>query len=62
MTARPHDRTTARPHDCTNKEGAAQLSKILSEYGYTTPTVEVQSGIHLKPGITYLGKSNFMQE
>lgn len=44
----------------TNKEGAEQLSKILTEYGYTTSTVAVEAGLHLKSGIAYLGKDNFI--
>lgn len=44
----------------TNKDGARQLSAILSKYGYTTSETEVESGLHLKSGIAYLGKGNFI--
>ena len=44
----------------TNKEGAAQLSGILAGYGYTSSTVNVQAGLHLKSGIAYLGKGRFI--
>lgn len=44
----------------TNLEGARQLSEILSEYGYTTSEVEVGSGLHLKSGIAYLGRGNYI--
>jgi len=44
----------------TNREGARQLSSILSKYGFTTSEVEVGKGLHLKSGIAYLGKGNFI--
>jgi dimethylargininase len=44
----------------TNKRGARQLSAILSKYGYTASETEVGSGLHLKSGIAYLGKGNFI--
>ena len=44
----------------TNREGARQLSAILSKYGYTASEREVRSGLHLKSGIAYLGKGNFL--
>jgi dimethylargininase len=44
----------------TNKDGARQLSAILSKYGYTASETEVGSGLHLKSGIAYLGKGNFI--
>ena len=44
----------------TNREGARQLSSILTRYGYTTSETEVGSGLHLKSGIAYLGKGNFI--
>ncbi len=44
----------------TNREGARQLSAILSKYGYTTSEIEVGAGLHLKSGIAYLRKGNFI--
>jgi len=44
----------------TNREGARQLSAILSEYGYTASETEVGAGLHLKSGIAYLMKGNFI--
>jgi dimethylargininase len=44
----------------TNRDGAWQLSAILSKYGYTVSETEVGSGLHLKSGIAYLGKGNFI--
>jgi dimethylargininase len=44
----------------TNRDGAMQLSAILSKYGYTTSEIEAGSGLHLKSGIAYLGKGNFI--
>jgi dimethylargininase len=44
----------------TNRNGARQLSAILSKYGYTASETEVGSGLHLKSGIACLGKGNFI--
>jgi dimethylargininase len=44
----------------TNREGARQLTGILSKYGYTASEILVESVIHLKSGIGYLGKGNFI--
>ena len=44
----------------TNREGAMQLSAILSKYGYAASETEVGSGLHLKSGIAYIGKGNFI--
>ncbi len=44
----------------TNREGARQLSAKLSKYGYTASETEVGEGLHLKSGIAYLGKGNFI--
>ena len=44
----------------TNSDGAMQLSAILSKYGYTASEIEVGSGLHLKSGVAYLGKGNFI--
>jgi dimethylargininase len=44
----------------TNREGAAQLAEILSAYGYTSSTIGVEAGLHLKSGIAYLGSGRFI--
>lgn len=44
----------------TNREGAGQLSSILSKYGYTSAEIEVRAGLHLKSDIAYLGQGNFI--
>ena len=44
----------------TNREGAGQLSSILSNYGFTTSVAEVSAGLHLKSDIAYLGNGNII--
>ncbi len=44
----------------TNKEGADQLSAILSGYGFTSSEIKVKAGLHLKSDIAYLGQGNFI--
>jgi dimethylargininase len=44
----------------TNRGGARKLSAILSKYGYTASETEVGAGLHLKSGIAYLRKGNFI--
>jgi dimethylargininase len=44
----------------TNREGADQLSAILSKYGFTSSEITVEAGLHLKSDIAYLGKGNFI--
>ena len=44
----------------TNREGARQLSAILSKYGFTSTEITVDAGLHLKSDIAYLGKRNFI--
>ena len=44
----------------TNWDGARQLSAILAKYNYTASETEVGQGLHLKSGIAYLGKGNFI--
>lgn len=43
--------------DRTNQEGADQLTAILSKYGYTASTVDVENMLHLKSGINYIGNN-----
>ncbi len=44
----------------TNAKGARQLAGMLSECGYTSSEVTVRSVLHLKTGVTYIGKNTFM--
>ncbi len=44
----------------TNPEGARQLAELLSEHGYTSSTIPVSTVLHLKTGVTYLGKDHFI--
>jgi dimethylargininase len=44
----------------TNIEGAHQLAAILQEYGYSSSEIKVETMVHLKSGVTYLGKGNFI--
>ena len=44
----------------TNREGAQQLERFLSEYGYTSSGIEVKNSLHLKSGIAFLGKGRFI--
>ena len=44
----------------TNKVGAEQLTAILEKYGYTASTIPVESVLHLKTGITYLGNNQYI--
>jgi dimethylargininase len=46
--------------DRTNKEGAAQLVKILQEVGHTAETVPVASGLHLKSSVNYVGHDTLL--
>jgi dimethylargininase len=44
----------------TNWEGALQLAAFLSEYGYTSSGISVETVPHLKSGVTYIGNGNFL--
>ncbi|MCB0593223.1 MAG: hypothetical protein H6557_17400 [Lewinellaceae bacterium] len=44
----------------TNAEGARQLAGILSEGGFTSSEIPVRSVLHLKTGVTYIGKNTFV--
>jgi len=46
--------------DRTNAEGAQQLSSILQRYGYTTSEVPVDSGLHLKSSVTWVGDNTLV--
>jgi len=39
----------------TNKEGANQLAKILSTYGFTSQVVKMKESLHLRSGLNYIG-------
>ncbi|OGO13332.1 MAG: amidinotransferase [Chloroflexi bacterium RBG_19FT_COMBO_49_13] len=44
----------------TNREGAAQLAKLLAVAGHTSETVLVASGLHLKSGVNFVGKDTLL--
>jgi len=39
----------------TDEEGAAQLGKIVGAHGYTSVSVDVGAGLHLKSSVNHLG-------
>lgn len=46
--------------DRTNAEGARQFDEIVSKFGYTTETVSVTEGLHLKDFAVYLDKKDIL--
>ncbi len=44
----------------TNHEGAGQLGRILTGYGYTYTTVPVGEGLHFKSSVNYVGKNTLL--
>lgn len=44
----------------TNEEGAEQLCKLLSRYGYSCNSVHVDEGLHLKSSVNYLGNDTIL--
>jgi len=40
--------------------GAKELTSILGEYGYSASTVNVDTVLHLKTGVTYLGNNTIL--
>ena len=44
----------------TNLAGSRQLSKLLSKYGFSSSEIPVKSVLHLKTGVTYIGKNSFL--
>ena len=44
----------------TNTEGATQLAALLSSAGYTSETVPVAAGLHLKSGINFVGNNTLL--
>jgi len=44
----------------TNREGAGQLGRILSGFGYTFSLVPLRRVLHLKTGVAYLGESHLL--
>lgn len=44
----------------TNAEGARQFDEIVKKFGYTTSTVEVTEGLHLKDFAIYLENNNML--
>ncbi|PWY54399.1 N(G),N(G)-dimethylarginine dimethylaminohydrolase [Legionella qingyii] len=39
----------------TNKEGVAQLTALLAQYGFKSTVIELKKFLHLKTGVSYLG-------
>jgi dimethylargininase len=46
--------------DRTNQEGAAQLGRILKDFGYTWKAVPVTAGLHLKSSVNYIGRGTLL--
>ncbi len=46
--------------DRTNHEGALQLEALLKKYNCTSSTIELESVLHLKTGISYLENNNLL--
>ena len=44
----------------TNREGAAQLGRILENFGHTWATVEVGAGLHFKSSVNYVGQNTLL--
>jgi len=44
----------------TNQAGAAQLGRILQDYGYTWTTVAVGAGLHFKSSVNYVGRNTLL--
>jgi len=47
--------------DRTNKEGARQFNEIVSKFGYTSSTIPVTEGLHLKDFVIYLENNNMLE-
>lgn len=46
--------------DRTNEEGAKQFNDIVTKFGYTSSTVPVTEGLHLKDFVIYLENNNML--
>ena len=44
----------------TNEEGARQFNEIVTQFGYTSSTVPVTEGLHLKDFVIYLENDNML--
>jgi dimethylargininase len=44
----------------TNQEGASQLARHLGAAGYTSETVPVAAGLHLKSSVNFVGKNTLL--
>ena len=44
----------------TNEEGARQFNEIVTKFGYTSSTVPVTEGLHLKDFVIYLENNNML--
>lgn len=46
--------------DRTNEEGARQFNDIVTKFGYTSSTIPVTEGLHLKDFVIYLENNNML--
>lgn len=46
--------------DRTNAEGARQFNEIVTKFGYTSSTIPVTEGLHLKDFVIYLENNNML--
>jgi dimethylargininase len=46
--------------DRTNANGATQLSKLLASVGYTSETIHVAAGLHLKSSVNYIAEGTLL--
>jgi dimethylargininase len=46
--------------DRTNLDGASQLERILSGYGYSCCMIPVTDALHLKSSVNYIGNNNLL--
>lgn len=44
----------------TNKKGAEQFAKIVSQYGYTTDLIPVGEGLHFKSGVNLVAENTLL--
>jgi len=44
----------------TNQEGARQLGRALEQFGNTWTAIPVDAGLHLKSGVSYVGKNTLL--
>jgi dimethylargininase len=44
----------------TNRDGAEQLTSILSSYGMTSSFIDIEKALHLKSGVSYIENNNLI--